>query len=243
MAVVVVLMLGLALPVLANDRCNLDRFKDRPICQTSTSTTTTSTSLPSTSSTAPSSTTSTLPTGGAIAGVGCSNTYDALSDPGGYLDQSSEDNLIVVAAGGHTVETWAENTQSSRKDPWGRYLSFRPVAGYTGVWFHLCERAGQLTTENVVTVLEDLVWANDPGIPVWLSPMNTYDGVFCSVTAGNAVAEDGVAVIAELDAMPNVHVGPDLGPLTSSMVRRDDCHPNDAGVALMGSQLVEFFDG
>ena len=252
-------VLYIALPANAWDpRCEDPRHAGRAECQidppTTTTTTiattstsdggTTTTTIPSTTTSQPPTTSTTVPGsdgGSAIAGLGCSNTKDALSDPGGYLDQSDQDNLIVVAAGGHTVGGWANNKRGS----WdSRYLGFRPAAGYDGVWFHLCERAKSgLTKANIVTVLEN-IWVADPGIPVWLSPMNTYSGVYCSVTDGNSIAEQGDALIDELATeYGNVHRGPDTGPLTGSMVRRDDCHPNSAGVALMGGQIMEFFDG
>ena len=251
LATVLVLLLLLSLQALALDpRCEDPRFKDRPICQSMTTTTssTTTTEPSSTTTVTDPTTTSTLgtttttseppPLSAGIAGLGCSNTFDALADPGGYLDQSAEDNLIVVAAGGHTISNWADGRSWN-----SRYIGFRPATGYTGLWIHLCERAGAgLDVNDVVTIITN-ARALDPGIPVWLSPMNTYDGVFCPVTGGNEISEQGEQVVAELtSSMTGVVAGPDLGPLTSDMVRRDDCHPNSQGVALMGAQLVEFFD-
>lgn len=252
----IVLTMALAIPVLALDsRCSDPRFKDKPICQitettlpTTTTTTTgetTTTGQETTTTTEPdtstsSSSTTTVPTGdtSAIAGIGCSNTKDALSDPGGYLDQSDEDNIIVVAAGGHTIGNWA-----AERDWQSRYIGFRPSTGYTGVWLQLCERASAgLTTANVQMILDN-VWESDPDIPIWISPMNFYSTESCSVTNGNQISNEGAVMADEFAAgNPDVFRGPDLGPLTSGMVRRDNCHPNSAGVALLGSQLVEFFD-
>lgn len=94
-----------------------------------------------------------------------------------------------------------------------------------------------------MAILTELVWANDPGIPVWISPMNYYETETCSVTGGNQIPNEGAVIANELSAtIENVIRGPDLGPLTDSQVRLDDCHPNDAGVELLGNQLKDFFD-
>lgn len=237
------LCLALILPLLALDtRCDAQPW--RPQCQTGATTTTlavTTTTPPASSSSTTTTTTGTLSMPSvSIAGVGCSNTQDSMIDRGAYFDQSSKDKLIAVAAGGHTVEKWAENWRNDWND---RYLGFRPSTGYSGVWLQLCERASAgLTVENVLTIIE-MVWDADPDIPVWISPLNFYETEACAVTNGNQIPSEGAVMADELAAtMPNVYRGPDLGPLTSSMVRRDNCHPNSAGVTLLGSQLVEFFD-
>ena len=238
----------LSVPALAGRAGPCANHPEDPRCQTSTTTTlpptTTTTAPPTTTTTDPSTTTTTVPTtttttivmvGQDIAGIGCSNTLQTIN---AYLSQSSEDSIIGVAAGGHTIGDWA-----NKRDWDSRYLGFRPSTGYTGAWLQLCERASAgLTLENIETILAN-IWESDPGIPVWISPLNFYVDETCAVTAGNLIPNVG-AVFADLLTATNplVHRGPDLGPLSDNQLRRDDCHPNSAGENLLGGQMVGFFD-
>lgn len=172
----------------------------------------------------------------AVGVVGCSNTFHAVT---GYSETSETDLLVNTAYAGHTVEIWASDPLA-----WAdHYLPLRPEDGFDGVWFNLCERAeAGLTIENAEAVLAT-IWEIDPAIPVWVSPLNFYETEDCVVTNGNQIPEDG-AVIADLlvEQYELVQRGPDLGPLTANMLRRDFCHQNSAGVAFNGQQLVDFFD-
>jgi hypothetical protein len=169
--------------------------------------------------------------------IGCSNTNHAVS---GYLETSDKDLLVNTAWAGHTVEYWA-----LRSDGWvEHYLPLRPEDGFDGVWFNLCERAeAGLTMANAEIVLAK-IWAIDPGIPVWISPLNFYEGEECAVTNGNQIPNEG-AVIADALAVEFelVRRGPDIGPMTADHLRSDLCHPNQDGTASMGAQLKAFFDG
>lgn len=205
---------------------------------TSSTTQPTTTTVPTTTTTtAPSSTTTSIPsTGSAIAALGCSNTALEVN---GYLQQSSQDNLINVATPGDTVNWWA-NFQNG----WvNQYLPNRPASGYDGAWVNLCERASSgLTAENIQKEL-DKIWSYDPGIPIWISPLNFYTDESCTVTSGNQIPNEGALLADQFAAAdPLVFRGPDLGPLGSGMLRADNCHPNQSGIDLAGSQLVEFFD-
>jgi hypothetical protein len=270
LATTVLGVLAVALPALADDsRC--EKQPERPQCQstddTPEPTTTTSTEAPTTTSTegtttttgpvpdpdpdpdptttttAPGpdpepTTTTTLPAAppDAISVIGCSNTHHAAS---GYLDASEMDLLVNTAWAGHTVEYWALND-----DGWvDHYLPLRPFDGFDGAWFNLCERASAgLTLENAETVLAK-IWEIDPGIPVWVSPLNFYEGEECDVTNGNQIPNEGSIIADTLVAnYEGVERGPDLGPLTAEHLRRDLCHPNRDGITFLGTQLQAFFD-
>ncbi len=252
LATTVLGVLAVALPALANDpRC--EQQPDRPQCQSmddapeSTTTTTvapTTTSTDETTTTTSSdpdsdpTTTTTLPKGPhhAVSVIGCSNTHHAAS---GYLDVSSVDHLINTARAGHTVEYWAVNDAG-----WDEhYLPLRPEGGFDGAWFNLCERASAgLTLENAETVLAK-IWEIDPGIPVWVSPLNFYEGEECEVTNGNQIPNEGSVIADTLAANYElVERGPDLGPLSVAHLRRDLCHVTREGITFLGTQLQTFFD-
>ena len=188
----------------------------------------------------PPTTTTTLPPApdafDALGVIGCSNTHHAVT---GYLDLSDLDLLVNTAYAGHTVEVWASDPLAWEE----HYMSLRPVDGFDGVWLNLCERAeAGLTLENAEIVLAK-VWEIDPGVPVWVSPLNYYETEDCEVTAGNQIPNEGAVIADSLTEQYEVVLrGPDLGPLTSEMLRRDMCHQNGAGMAFNGQQLVEFFD-
>lgn len=257
LATAVLGVLAVALPALAEDpRC--EKQPDRPQCQSSDETpeptTTTSTEAPTTTSTegtttttAPvpdpdpdpePTTTTTLPADpfDAVSVIGCSNTQQAAS---GYLDLSVADLLVNTARAGHTVEYWAVNS-----DGWDEYyLPLRPEDGFDGAWLNLCERVtAGLTLENAEAVLAK-IWEIDPGIPVWVSPLNFYESEDCEVTNGNQIPNEGSVITDTLVANYElVERGPDLGPLTADQLRRDLCHPNRDGVTFLGTQLQVFFD-
>lgn len=241
-------MLAVALPALALDpRCEMQ--PEHPRCQppyeSPEPTTTTSTEAPTTTSPDPDSdadpgptTTTTLPTNpfDAVSVIGCSNTQLAAS---GYLDISATDLLVNTAWPGHTIKYWAV-----KSDGWDEhYLPLRPEDGFDGAWLNLCERVtAGLTLENAEAVLAR-IWEIDPGIPVWVSPLNFYEGEECDVTNGNQIPNEGSVIADTLAAKYElVERGPDLGPLTADQLRRDLCHPDRNGITLLGTQLQAFFD-
>ena len=171
-----------------------------------------------------------------ISVIGCSNTRNAAV---GYSEVSFQDLLVNTARAGETMTVWA--TSPSVWDE--QYLPMRPVDGYDGAWINLCERAvSGLSQLNVEAVIAK-VWEIDPDIPIWISPLNFYDTEDCEVTNGNQIPSEGVAIADSLAAEhTNVFRGPDLGPLTADMLRRDACHQNEEGITFNGTQLVAFFD-
>ncbi len=241
LATAVLGVLAVTLPALADDpRC--DNQPDRPQCEsvdeTPEPTTTTSTEPPTTPTTVAGTTTTTLPADpfDAISVIGCSNTNHAAS---GYLDLSDVDLLVNTAWAGHTIEYWALNSNG-----WDEhYLPLRPEDGFDGAWLNLCERAAAgLTLENAETVLAK-IWEIDPGIPVWVSPLNFYEGEACEVTNGNQIPNEGMVIADTLvESYELVERGPDLGPLGAEHLRKDLCHPDRDGITFLGTQLQTFFD-
>ena len=216
---------------------------------TSSSTNTTITSSPSTTQSG-SATPSTPPTTSqtsdppdppdagltAISAIGCSNTHGSVD---GYTRVSNKDLLVNTAAGG--VETW-EWAQTSR--PWERYDSFRPGDGYDGAWLQLCQsvRTGDPTQSDVQAILNQ-IWSRDPGIPVYISPLNFYETEDCGATGGNHIPQVGATLANQMAASSSdVFRGPDLGPLTVGLVDSDACHANTEGYTFLGTQLAAFFD-
>ena len=132
---------------------------------------------------------------------------------------------------------------------WRVYDNARPREGYTGAWVQLCieedEHGGTFseTLQVWITNIVEEIHRRDPGIPVWLSPLNSYDGIVCG-----RVGPDGPAIAAETADwaaanIPGVERGPDLGPLTEEHINPpDNCHANGAGELLLGEQLAAFFD-
>lgn len=186
------------------------------------------------------------PVDGVLGVVGCSNTSQAVE---GYHEVSEFDLLTPGDLGGGSISPWGNPSDAGYSTYWSFYDNRRPDGGYTGTWVQLCSRTSEhqgafdSDEQEWVTHIVEQVHARDPGITVWVSPINFYDGVVCE-----AVGVDGPAIAAETSdwaasALSNVSRGPDLGPLTQSHLGvRDNCHPGGSGRLLLGSQLAEFFD-
>jgi hypothetical protein len=217
--------------------------------RTSTSTTTISatTSTTSTDQTGTPPETPPVTVGGLLGVVGCSNTDQAVE---GYIEVSDVDLLTPGGLGGGSITPWGNPADQDYSTYWSFYDDRRPAEGYAGTWVQLCirtsEHKGAFDDDEMtwVTHIVEQVHARDPGIPVWVSPINFYeDGVVCE-----AVGVDGPAIAAETSdwaatALGDVLRGPDLGPLTQSDLSvRDNCHPGGSGRLLLGSQLAAFFD-
>jgi hypothetical protein len=186
------------------------------------------------------------PTRHSLGVVGCSNTGQAVL---GYTQLSSLGRLTPGELGGGSVSRWGDPSNRRYALYWGLYDQRRPPDGYMGTWLQLCLRTGEHedsfddTERTWVTHIVEQIQARDPGITIWISPLNFYEGVTC-----DAVGAIGPVIAAEASdwaatTLPGVERGPDLGPLQQSDIGvRDNCHPNGGGELLLGSQLVTFFD-
>ena len=166
--------------------------------------------------------------------IGCSNTRQSVE---GYLQLSENPLLVNTAEGGWPISRWAD-----RVGHWDRYPNLRPAEGYDGLWMQLCEHIAHGLSRRDVRKILNAVWRFDPGIPVWLSPLNTYTNEDCWRSGGNTITGQGVDLIARVTRNQAIDPGPVLGPLEAEHVTKDNCHLTGPGRLLVGSQLVEFFD-
>ncbi len=214
-----------------------------------TTTTTTTTTTPPTTTTT---TTTTEPPAAAVVNgqigvVGCSNTAMAAA---GYDVASDLDLLTQGGLTGGSVGIWGNDGPRRYDRYWGMYDDRRPGAGYAAAWVQLCirttEHGGSFSSDiqRWIEHIVDEIHERDPGIPIWISPVNTFEeGHLCPT-----IGEEGPAIAAEAadwaaETIDVVDRGPDIGPvLVSQFDPGEACHPNFEGQAVLGAQLVEFFD-
>ena len=245
---------GLALAaVLVTAACSGTPAETTTTTETTQATTTSVVGTTVTPATTTSSTTTTAGPGesghgtGVIGVVGCSNSAIAAA---GYDAVSDRDYLTQGGLTGGSIEVWGNPRPARYKRYWGMYDSRRPADGYTGTWLQLCIRTTEHNgsfNDNIKTWIEQVVGQiqeRDPGIPIWISPVNTFtDDVTCST-----IGKEGPAIAAEaadwaVENLPGVERGPDLGPISADqMDPTSECHPNRDGSLVLGEQLVEFFD-
>lgn len=224
---------------------------------TSSTTTTTSGDTTTTTDDVEGSTTTTLPTTttvpsgdgvgitGSIGVIGCSNTDDSAQ---GYEEASSLDLLSWGPLGGGSLTNWGTPEREEYPIYWGFYDERRPADGYDGVWFQVCIRASELASATLgqgdidrVTHVIEQIKARDPGIPIFISPIHTFIGI-CPALGEFGEELSANTVNWALTNLSGLTPGPLLGPLAQNQTR-DGCHPNKVGRALVGAQLVAFFDG
>ena len=185
--------------------------------------------------------------GASIIGVvGCSNTGQAVN---GYIDVSSEDNLVEGELGGGSAATWGNPEHNRYSLYWGLYDERRPSGGSEATWLQLCLRTGEhqgafdSDEQGWVTHIVQQIHARDPGITIWISELNTYvEGHVCPATGPDGVAIAAAAADWAAASLSNVARGPTIGPLSPDLLGHDDCHPNTRGELALGEDLVAFFD-
>lgn len=175
--------------------------------------------------------------------VGCSNTEGAVR---GYTAASTLDLLLAGDLGGGSIREWGDPLDADYTFYWDQYTQLRPTGGYQAVLWQPCIRA---TDHAGVMTAEHQAWADvivarirelDPGVTIHAVPLNFFEQE-CP-----ASGLEGPAVTAEIvDWARSEHGlarGPDLGPLAPNQLLRDLCHPNSAGRAILGAQLVDYLD-
>lgn len=173
--------------------------------------------------------------------LGCSNSVRAV--------RGMADPLVLWSAGegehaygGGDLETWAD-LNDPRWDAFQEYLDSEGIPGR--LWWQLCPKhtGGPEPSAEEITQVQTIVSEikrRAPGTQIFVSPINDYDGVTCSRIGTNGVAAaEALSELVANDA--DVSLGPVLSPLTAATVEVDNCHQNDAGAAIHGSELVEFF--
>lgn len=219
------------------------------IAPTSTAPTSTVPETTSTSSslTAEPGTVAGLDLSGLIGVVGCSNTAGAVD---GYSTLSTVDVLSQGGLTGGSLGLWG-NPRSKRSDRyWSLYDQRRPADGYVGSWIQLCittrEHGGSFggNIKAAIATVVDEIHSRDPGIPIWISGVNSFAEDFVCPTVG----VEGPAIAAEAadwaaETVDGVDRGPGIGPLSRSELLLDGtCHPSEAGRRALGEPLVAFFD-
>ncbi|MET0832213.1 MAG: hypothetical protein ABWY62_07495, partial [Acidimicrobiia bacterium] len=177
---------------------------------------------------------------GSVGVVGCSNTAQHVQ---GYLEASALDQMPLYPMGGLSIDVWGDSAATGYAGAWDRYDDARPATGYHAAWVMLCIRVEDVHDPNLLlTHMVSQIRLRDPGIPVYVSPLNAYEeGHVCSrvgvdgVTKGAAAVEWGIANLA-------VQAGPVTGPLTLDLLAIDGCHLNGSGIDFVGDQLVAWFD-
>ena len=178
---------------------------------------------------------------GSIGVVGCSNTSEHVD---GYHMQSQFGQLSQPRLGGLSFEMWGDPATKDYEAAWRKYDSARPASGYASAWVQMCIRADDDHDPNaLLSEVVSQIRQRDPDIPIYVSPINDYEeGHVCGrigpdgVAIGEAAVEWGVANLG-------VVAGPVTGPLTTDMLAGDGCHLGPSGIALVGGQLVAWFDG
>ncbi|MGA9597733.1 MAG: hypothetical protein WBV06_16380 [Acidimicrobiia bacterium] len=184
---------------------------------------------------------------GIIGIVGCSNSAMAAA---GYDVVSAKDYLTQGGLTGGSIAVWGNPGPARYDRYWGLYDDRRPTDGYTATWFQLCirttEHKGSFNDEikGWIQHVVDQIHERDPGIPIWISPVNSYtDGLVCPT-----IGEEGAAIATEAadwaaGNVSGVERGPDLGPIhADELDPGEQCHPNLTGQSALGEQLVAFFD-
>jgi len=109
------------------------------------------------------------------------------------------------------------------------------------VWVQLCTGVDANTSFANVTTMLSILQTYSPGVIVYISPLNSFDGITCSITGPNGVqlatgfAQQAVSAGLALQ-------GPIMGPLNSTTTISDHCHPNAEGQQILGQQLQQFFN-
>jgi hypothetical protein len=174
-----------------------------------------------------------------IGWVGCSNTYMSVL---GYEATAGNHNIFWNPASYNTsggkVNVWAD--PNANPNMWN--LFNQQITKYGPpqiVWVQLCI-AGDDPYSDVQFIFNKLhIYA--PNSNYYISALNSYNpSDYCLANVAESVQYRDQSVADGLALR-----GPDLGPLTPSLIPPADpshCHPTVAGEAQLGGQLFSFFD-
>lgn len=163
--------------------------------------------------------------------MGCSNTQMSTRNV-------PEFDLSAANLPGGELDQWDPANRKPKRDYWGMFEAQSPATA-VGIWWQICIRPGSSTGEAAnaaaLRVLAE-IQARAPGVPVYVSPLNSYDPEMPAYVDYYLPTLDPVAAAVDAGAFE----GPALGPLTPSLVVRDGRHPNRPGMTFLADQLGAF---
>lgn len=178
--------------------------------------------------------------------LGCSNTWQHTE---AYHETSIRDAFWSVASvksySGGTLAQWAIPTASY----WTTFTANLVQYPATSiVWIQLCLRAPDASPTGMtagqqaqLTYVINRVKQLVPGATVMISPLNHYAAPTCGATG--PYGQPNSVQLADWAASQGMAVrGPNTGPLAAAQLNKDLCHLNKFGSALVGPQMVDFFD-
>lgn len=176
---------------------------------------------------------------GTLGWVGCSiskNAVHGYEGLGGYLMWPSGG----LDYGGGGIGLWAKDLTDA-STYWGAFAArLRDFPNTNVVWWNLCTRAGspEDSFEAARSVLAEIE-RRIPGVVVYVSAQPDYSDEACGLAGPDGPANMR-AVAGQLVEETSAQAGPMMGPLAANETS-DGCHANQAGRALMGGQLLDFF--
>ena len=118
----------------------------------------------------------------------------------------------------------------------------------TDIYWMLCvrESASSTPTTADLQIVEQIaaeIARKAPGVTIWASAMNDFDGVICPISGATGPPKS-VQLADHVAALGLAERGPDVSPLTPATVSPDMCHPNQDGRVMWGEELqTVFFEG
>lgn len=170
--------------------------------------------------------------------IGCSNTEDSIVGYQTRVTNTTQKRFwLGYDTSGGTLDQWA-NASSGY---WTRYMQQLTTYGQPKiVWVQICEHTAVHLTSAMVNQTLRILRSHSPNAIFYISPLNTYDPVgLCPITGQNGI-QDATALDNQAVAERLALQGPIMGPLNTSTTF-DNCHPNQAGEQILGTELQSFF--
>jgi hypothetical protein len=150
---------------------------------------------------------------------------------------------------GGSVGRWQPPTDPTTIKYWSQYNAQVAIYGQPNViWVNLCEHWTDGNTYDQVKLMLSTLRQYSPNATIYISAINTYNPVagLCTFMGPLGQGEtDTQQWAAQAVADGLALTGPQLGPLTATMIEPSDpshCHPTQQGMMFLGQQLAAFFD-
>lgn len=175
--------------------------------------------------------------------IGCSDTWMTID---GYYQQPNNIGLFwavdqAIDGGGITSSLWA----NASSHYWATYDSEVSLYGQPkAVWVEDCgSYSGSLGWSDMQQFFA-ILKQHSPSAVVYISPISDFVPNGLCDKEGTTGVQNTTDIVNLAIANGYALAGPIMGPLNMSTTLVDSrCHPNEAGELLLGSQLVQFFDG